>query len=100
MNEPRKDDKGKLRYDLIPPEIIEELARVYTAGSSKYGDNNWQKVESKRYEAALFRHLQDWRKGNKFNVEAGVLLRTMSQVIWNAGALLWKEMNDENMRNV
>ena len=92
-----KLDAGKLRYDLIPAECLEELARVYTLGESKYGPNTWQKVESKRYEAALFRHLQAWRKGKKINMEDGVLLRHMGQVAWNAFALLWKELEDEKI---
>ncbi len=28
--------KGKLRYDLFPPEALEEIVRVYTRGAEKY----------------------------------------------------------------
>jgi hypothetical protein len=37
MDEAIKYDQGKLRYDLIPPEALEELAAVYTMGAAKYG---------------------------------------------------------------
>lgn len=33
----RKDDGGKLRFDLIPPDALAELVRVYTVGAAKYG---------------------------------------------------------------
>src|SRR5579864_397456 len=34
----RKDDTGKLRYDLIPVGPLSEVAKVYSIGSVKYGD--------------------------------------------------------------
>ena len=41
----RKDDDGKLRYDLIPPLALEEVVRVLTFGAEKYGPNNWRAVK-------------------------------------------------------
>ena len=38
-----RKDAGKLRYDLLEPYAIQELVRVFTAGSLKYADNNWLK---------------------------------------------------------
>ena len=49
----RKDDNGKNRLDLIPPEVILALGQVMTYGAGKYGANNWQGVETDRYYAAL-----------------------------------------------
>lgn len=40
--EGRKDDGGKNRLDLIPPEVILALGQVMTYGAGKYGANNWQ----------------------------------------------------------
>ena len=40
--EGRKDDRGKNRLDLIPPEVILALGQVMTYGAGKYGANNWQ----------------------------------------------------------
>ena len=44
MKEGKKNDyqDGKLRWDLLPLEEIEDIVKLYTAGSIKYGDNNWQ----------------------------------------------------------
>ncbi len=84
-----KHDSGKLRYDLVPVEAHEALAEVFTYGSSKYGDNNWQAVESNRYEAALFRHLNAWRKGEKVDSESGI--SHLKHALTNVAILLHKE---------
>lgn len=54
----------KLRWDLLPLEEIEDIVKVYTAGSIKYGDNNWQNLENgyQRYKAAMLRHLLEYEK--------------------------------------
>ena len=66
-----KEDNGKLRYDLLIPEFLEEMAKIITYGCSIYGERNWQKVPNgrARFEAACFRHLQEFRKGNILNEE-------------------------------
>ena len=48
MKEGKKNDyqDGKLRWDLLPLEEIEDIVKLYTAGSIKYGDNNWQNLEN------------------------------------------------------
>jgi len=55
----RKDDKGKLRFDLIPVQPWKEVARVYTIGANKpeYGDRNWEQgIKWGRIYGALQRH--------------------------------------------
>jgi hypothetical protein len=37
----RDDDWTKLRYDLIPLDMLERLAWLYTRGAVKYWDSNW-----------------------------------------------------------
>lgn len=68
-----KYDQGKIRYDLVPPECIRELASILTFGAAKYGENSWQNLEDfdKRYYAALMRHLEAWRAGQPDDVESG-----------------------------
>lgn len=66
MNVPgEKADAGKERYDLIPPGVLCDLARVLTYGAAKYAPDNWRKVPDaeSRYYAALMRHLEAWRMG-------------------------------------
>lgn len=71
-DEGRKDDAGKLRYDLIPPDALRKIVEVITHGSRKYGDNNWHMVLTEadgvgvnRYFAALQRHAWQWREGER-----------------------------------
>ena len=72
--EGKKYDTGKLRYDLLPPEVMEALASVLTYGAQKYGDNNWQSLTDfdKRYYSALMRHIEAWRKGEICDEESGL----------------------------
>jgi hypothetical protein len=63
MNDNYKYDDGKLRLDLVPPELIEAVGAVRTYGVKKYGDSDsWKKVKPFRYVAALMRHLCKWLK--------------------------------------
>jgi len=70
-----KRDGDKLRYDLIPHEALEELAKVLTFGAAKYDDNNWQTVTpfERRYRAALMRHFEADRRDELWDAESGEL---------------------------
>lgn len=70
----RKDDEGKLRFDLLDPEFEEQTVAALTHGAKEYGDNNWQHVEDpvNRYYAALRRHLAAWRKGEIVDKDSGL----------------------------
>ena len=53
-----KQDEGKLRLSLVPPQIIRDVAEVREYGCKKYKDpDNWKRVEIKRYRDAAYRHL-------------------------------------------
>ena len=39
----RESNKNRGRFDLMPYEALEELAKWYEAGAEKYGDRNWEK---------------------------------------------------------
>ena len=83
----RKDDTSKLRYELIPPFALEHLARIYTHGAQKYGDNNYRKgLRWSRVLGALERHLQAWRKGEDHDLESGEL--HLASVAWCAMTLI------------
>lgn len=52
-----KADSGKLEIDLVPPQIIRDIAEVRMYGNKKYGSSdNWKTVERRRYINALLRH--------------------------------------------
>lgn len=67
-----KFDQGKLRYDLIPPEMLEEAALVLTYGAAKYGARNWEKgMLWSRPFGALMRHMWAWWGGEDSDPETG-----------------------------
>lgn len=83
----RKDDTGKLRYDLIPPDALRELARVYTIGANKYEARNWEKGMSwGRVFGALMRHAWAFWRGERFDPVDSQ--HHLSSVAWCALALL------------
>lgn len=53
-----KADAGKVELDLVPVQILRDVAQVRMYGNAKYGDpDNWKTVELRRYINALLRHL-------------------------------------------
>jgi hypothetical protein len=68
-----KFDNGKARYDLVPPEIEEAIAKVLTFGAAKYGDRNWELgMKWGRPYAALRRHMAAWWSGEHKDPETGM----------------------------
>ena len=70
----RKDDAGKLRYDLLPWEVLEQVVKVLTFGANKYADNNWKFVPDAkaRYEAVMLRHFSAYKQGEYNDKESGL----------------------------
>lgn len=67
-----KHDSKKLRYDLVPPESLEQIVEVLTLGAEKYSDRNWEQgVEWGRYFGACMRHLWAWWRGEDKDPETG-----------------------------
>lgn len=82
-DEGRKDDGGKARHDLIPPELPDAVAKVLAFGANKYGERNWEKgMAWGRPFAALMRHMWAWWRGEKYDAETG-----MSH-LWHAGCCI------------
>lgn len=73
MSEGRKDDGGKLKWDLAPWNAIGEIIRVLTFGAYKYDNWNWASgIKYSRLRAALQRHLVAWDTGEKVDPETGI----------------------------
>ena len=89
-NQGTKHDSGKLRYELIPWEILDGLAQVYTIGAEKYGVDNWRKsFEWSRIIGAIFRHFIAWLTGTNNDRETG--LHHLDCVAWNVLTLRWMQ---------
>ena len=84
-----RDNGGKARYDLIPPEFMEALALHYAKGAEKYGDRNWERGMSWQWVfASLLRHLWAWARGSNYDDgQQGNGSHHMIAVAWNAIAL-------------
>ena len=68
----QKFDSDKLRYELLPPELLEEVARVLTFGAHKYSARNWELgMAWSRPFAALMRHMWAWWRGEEKDPETG-----------------------------
>jgi len=67
-----KHDHGKPRMDLLPPEALLEVSKVFAYGAGKYADNNYRLgMKHSRIVAALMRHLMLYQMGCE-NDESGL----------------------------
>lgn len=79
-------NEGKTRYDLFEPHAMEELAKIFTKGATKYAARNWEKGMSwTSVLASLKRHLAAFEKGEDNDPESELL--HVAHVAWNALAL-------------
>lgn len=86
-----KFDDGKLRWDLLPPEAMDEVVRVYTIGAKKYADRNWEKgLTWGRVFSAMMRHAWAWWRGETHDPKDGQ--HHLSSVVWCALALMTYEI--------
>lgn len=94
-------DKGKVRYDLLEPFAMEQLALVFTKGAMKYDANNWLKgMPWSKMRASLGRHLAAYDKNEDFDFDPTCVdcqngtcvnhtgLYHIAQVAWNALGIL------------
>ena len=85
----------KLRYSLIPPEVLQELAKILTHGAAKYAPNNWKKCEDTSfYWDSLFRHLQSHRLGEVVDKDSGE--KHLSHALCSLMFLVWFNEKDNN----
>lgn len=83
MSEGVKYDDGKVRMELIPPELLEGVGSILTFGAEKYDDRNWEKGMSwSRVFGALMRHMWAWWRGENTDPETG------KSHLWHAGCCI------------
>jgi hypothetical protein len=90
----KKFDKGKPRYDLIPPAVLKELAILYGIGAEKYGDRNWEEgIHYTRVARALMSHLFLFLMGETRDPVDGQ--HHADSMIWNSIALRHMELHPD-----
>lgn len=98
-NQQIKQDNGKLRMELIPPETLKALAEVLTYGANKYSANSWQQVEPQRYLGALLRHLVEYMQDNS-SVDDESKIKHIDHVLCNACFLSYFVNQDKQVECV
>ena len=82
----RKDDAGKLRFDLIPPLALFRLAEVFTIGARHYSDRNWERgLRWGKVFGAMMRHAWKWWWGWTRDPEGQ---HHLASVMWGAAVLM------------
>jgi hypothetical protein len=89
---------GKGRFDLIPYEGLEALAKVFETGSLKYGDRNWEQgMPVSRFIDSMCRHAMKAASGQTDEPH-------LAMCMWNACCAITMmvrhpELNDHPWRN-
>lgn len=95
MDQPKDEglryDKGKIRWDLLPWDVLKEIAEVYTKGAEKYAPRNWEKgMPWSKCWRPLLSHFYQWMMKKDRDEELGTY--HMAMVAWNAMALMAYEL--------
>lgn len=76
----KKEVSDKPRFDLIPHELLERVARRFQHGMEKYGKDNWRlgntDEEIDIFKQSSFRHLIQWENGLDFDEDHAAALIT------------------------
>jgi hypothetical protein len=68
-----KHDQKKIRWDLVPYDAVNEIAKILTFGAEKYSARNWENgMDWSRAFGALQRHLTRWFHGQDKDKETGL----------------------------
>lgn len=68
-----KYDGGKPPYHLLPPELLDGVAKVLDFGAQKYSERNWERgMDWSRCFSALQRHSWAWWGGEDLDPETGM----------------------------
>lgn len=94
----RSKDADDVRYDLISPIAMEELARTCAEGAAKYGDFNWERgMPVHDLLNHVIRHIYKYLSGDRSESH-------LPHAMWGIGAaihseVLWSNLNCGHLRD-
>jgi hypothetical protein len=92
LTSPTGGQKGSklARFDLIPPDVLWEIAEHYGKGAAKYDDDNWRKgYDWKLSYASVMRHLAQFWMGEDYDEEFDPPTKHVVAAAWHCIALAW-----------
>jgi len=90
----RDIQKGKGRFDLLPPKAITRLAKHFENGAAKYGDRNWEKgINISCYVDSALRHLFTYLDG-EYDEDH------LAAAAWNCLCAIQTEIEKPEMQNI
>lgn len=85
---------GKGRYDLLPWNAIDELAKHCENGALKYGERNCEKgIPTHSLIDSAIRHLSCYMRGQKNEPH-------LRAAMWNVAMCIEMELNHEEMQDI
>jgi hypothetical protein len=105
-NQEIKQDSGKPRWELVPMKALEGIALVMQDAieptelfpDGRYEVHSWQKVDPKRYLAALVRHITELQAGQERTDDTG--MRIIDAILTNAMFLSWFLQNGYDIKKL
>ena len=95
-----KLDNGKPRMELLPPDVLMQVAAVFTYGAKKYGARNWEKGGRwGRWMGSALRHCFAWVAGEENDAESGMphLAHALCSLMMLFGMTLRKVGEDDRL---
>lgn len=86
-----RKNEGKLRMDLVPPELERAFAEVAGAAAEakKYPERNWERgLSYMSTVASLKRHLNKFLDANEDDIDPEFELHHLKHMLWNAAVLV------------
>ena len=88
-----KDVEGKLRWEFIPWDTMEEVVRAFQVGADGRPMHDWMKGQSwGHYFGAVLRHSFSWWRGSREDKKTRV--HPLAHAIASLLILMWYEEND------